>query len=176
MQTPYFTPLDFLGQDGDFSTAITDKGLCHVYNGDVMRATFAPTKRMNLLVSALDRREAVEPKLINGTRKIFEKYFLLNVADRYEMEIFLARSYNLSSIRSLRGRSVIYPRKKTPVSIAINEWLSYFDVRMNFVELLPGQQAVITVEPVSQVASEGFRRLSREHRGCLFREEALVEI
>ncbi len=84
MQEPYFSKLDFLGHNTDFHPAMTDVGVCDVFNGDAIKSTFKPSTRTDTLSRLLDPRErgSVKPKTINGSGTTFELKFLLNVADR----------------------------------------------------------------------------------------------
>ncbi len=67
-----------------FHPSVTDAGICHVYNGNSMNSTFAPSERTTAFQEALDpRTETVIPAMINGTGKIYEVTFWLNIADRY---------------------------------------------------------------------------------------------
>ena len=83
-QEPYFSPLDMSGaHEGEFQAALTDSGMCMVYNGNALRGTYSPSKRVDELSEAFDRRDASQSKMIEGTGRIFEKVFWINVQDRY---------------------------------------------------------------------------------------------
>ena len=62
--------------------ALTDMGLCSVYNGNALRNTFKRTERTKLLGDTLDVRRSFEPEMIKGTGRIAEHTFWLNLADR----------------------------------------------------------------------------------------------
>ncbi len=80
---PYFTPVDLaLKHDKDIFPALTDVGLCNVYNGETMASTYSSTKKHTEFIKLLDPRESFKPKMITGTGKISERTFWLNVADR----------------------------------------------------------------------------------------------
>ena len=55
--------------------------------------------------------------------------------------------------------------------VAINEWLSYFNVRMKQIEVRAGTEVIIKMEPVHHIVSEDFRNLVQEERQCLLHEE-----
>ena len=55
--------------------------------------------------------------------------------------------------------------------MAINEWLSYFNVRMKQIEVRAGTEVLIKVDPVHNVVSDAFRNLEQEERGCLLHDE-----
>ena len=95
--------------------------------------------------------------MTNGTGKISEKSFWLNLADK-----------------SLRNTLMHLPKQRGSALVAVNEWLSYFNVRVNHLEILAGREAIIKVEPTSHVATESFRELKR--RKCIFRDEKPVNI
>ena len=65
-----------------FRPAITDSGLCHVYNGAPMLSTYGESARMDELSSALDRRRSSRADKINGTGTGHRKTFWLNIGDR----------------------------------------------------------------------------------------------
>ena len=71
--------------------APTDVGLCKVYNGNSMKSTFADTKRMEDLRSSFDQRETFTPREVNGSGKIFQKTFWLDIGDRYSNNQSLMR-------------------------------------------------------------------------------------
>ena len=86
-QEPYLRSLDLETDNSEFYLAPTDVGLCQVYNGNSMMSTFAKTDRIEELSSALDQRESYDPKFINGSGKIYQKVFWLDIGDRYVKQI-----------------------------------------------------------------------------------------
>ncbi len=55
---------------------------------------------------------------------------------------------NLSTCtRSLRNKVVTLPKKKGSALIAVNDWLSYYNVRLNQLEVAAGTEAVIMLKP-----------------------------
>ena len=66
----------------EFNIGATDSGLCHILNGEDMRSTFAGTDRMKDLWESLDKRKSISAKYINGSGKIYEKTFWLDIGDR----------------------------------------------------------------------------------------------
>ena len=40
LQSPYFTPAELSGNEDEFFPALTDNGICHVYNGNSLRNTY----------------------------------------------------------------------------------------------------------------------------------------
>ena len=63
--------------------APTDVGLCHVYNGNSMKSTFVENDRIVALSSSLDQRDTFTPRNVNGSGKIFQKTFWLDIGERY---------------------------------------------------------------------------------------------
>ena len=63
------------------------------------------------------------------------------------------------------------PQTKGRAAIAINEYLSYYNVRMNSLDIIAGQDVTIKIKPVHHVASERFKSLDVEKRNCLFHDE-----
>ncbi len=66
------------------------------------------------------------------------------------------------------------PPTKGSATVSINEWLSYYNVRMNLIDVRAGQEVRIKVEPVYHSASDRFKALSLEQRKCRFRHETPV--
>ncbi len=48
--------------------------------------------------------------------------------------------------RSLRNLVPTLPKKKGSARIAVNEWLSYYNVRINHLEVVAGTEAVIKIK------------------------------
>ncbi len=81
---PYFTPMDLsYTHNKDFFPALTDSGLCQVYNGDAMGVTYSPRNKTKELASMLDPRTEFVPKMITGTGKISERTFWIPIGERY---------------------------------------------------------------------------------------------
>ena len=90
-QKPYFSPVDLSGvHEQDFHAALTDSGVCMVYNGNTMHGTYKSSTKVKELSDAFDKRDTIDPKKIEGTGRIFEKVFWLNLQDRYGSKIFMA--------------------------------------------------------------------------------------
>ena len=79
---PYPRSFDLEADSTEFKLAPTDVGLCQVYNGNTMKSTFSETVRIQELLSALDQRDSYVPKVINGSGKIYQKTFWLDIGDR----------------------------------------------------------------------------------------------
>ena len=73
-----------LKHDSDIFASLTDAGVCHVYNGNPVAATFKTVGKTGSLKRAIDPRSAseFEPKQITGTGKNAERTFWLNIADK----------------------------------------------------------------------------------------------
>ena len=76
--------------------------------------------------------------------------------------------------RSLRNEVFKTPRRRGSGLVSVNEWLSYFNVRLHHVEILAGQDVTLQLEPVHHVATDNFRSLGRERRNCKFREVRIL--
>ena len=48
-----------------------------------MKSTFTATKRTEALWAPLDTRDEMVPKFINGSGKIYQKTFWLDIGERY---------------------------------------------------------------------------------------------
>ena len=82
MQEPYLRSFEIETDSPKFHLAVTDAGLCQVYNGNTMKSTFAATERTEALWAPLDARDEMAPKSINGSGKIYQKTFWLDIGDR----------------------------------------------------------------------------------------------
>ncbi len=71
----------------------------------------------------------------------------------------------------MRNHILAYRKRKGSAKVSIKSWLSYFDVRMNHVEVRGGQDMLLKVQPVHHYATDAFRALYPEKRHCLFAEE-----
>ena len=73
---------------------------------------------MSELRHSMDPRPSpFSPKKINGTGKIYQKTLWLNAADR-----------SLDNVKA-------FEKRKGKLSLAFNDWHTYFDVRVNQLEL-----------------------------------------
>ena len=155
---PYFTPVDLGNEHSpDFKTAITDVGLCQVLNGDSLYSTFKESPRTKQLQHSFDPSKSdFEPKLINGTGKLFETTMWLNAANKF--------TANVNSFDKQEGKLIL----------AVNHWLTYYSVRVNQLELRPGTEVIIKVKPVKHSTSTQFKALSKNDRNCSFKEELEV--
>ena len=59
--------------------------------------------------------------------------------------------------------------------VAINEWLSYFNVRMKQIEVRAGTEVKIKMEPVQHIVSDDFRNLVQEERRCILHDEEVYD-
>ncbi len=155
--------MDLSGKhDADFIAAVTDSGVCDVYNGNAMANTYTPSPRMDELDRSLDARpsgHSTQPKKISSTGQTGQKVFWLNVADN-----------------SLRSRALGLPRRRGSAVVAINEWVSFHSVRTRHFEILAGQDVTVNVRPTQHVATERFAKLTALTRQCLFPHETVVII
>ena len=66
----------------EFNIGATDAGLCQILNGENMRSTYESTSRMEELWGSLDERQNMNPEMITGSGKIYERTFWLDIGDR----------------------------------------------------------------------------------------------
>ena len=133
-------------------------GICDVFNGNTFGNTFTRSSRTDIIRNFTDSREGpFQPKMINGTGKLHEVQFLLNIGGR-----------------SLANHNFSVPQMSSEAWLAINDWRSYFNVRTNYFQVNPGQRMDIVIQPVNHIASEDFKNLNKEDRDCLFRDEHKV--
>ena len=89
LQDPYFSPIAVLAGpkanlvDRSFVPAVTDRGLCHVYNGQTLRATYdSEDMRAKELSEVFDHRSSWKPYPILGTGKQHEVSWWINLRDK----------------------------------------------------------------------------------------------
>ena len=154
---PYFAPVDLDHTNIDFNPSITEAGVCQVYNGDSMHSLFKKTPRMNDLENVIDvRNTEIIPQRINGTGKISQKTFWLDASNKY-----------MASLNSFR-------KYKGSLLVAINDWQTYYSVRLNQIELKAGTEVIIKVNPVVHSTSADFKSLTLEERECRYPDEQQV--
>ena len=76
----------------------------------------------------------------------------------------------------MRALQPHYEATRGSAFVAINEWLSYFNVRMEQIEVRAGTEVIIKVEPVHHIVSEEFSILEVEERHCLLPEDKVYYI
>ena len=59
--------------------------------------------------------------------------------------------------------------------VAVNEWLSYFNVRMKQVEVRAGTEVIMKVEPVDHIVSGAFGELDQAERECRHKDEQVYK-
>ena len=132
----------------------TDAGACHVFNGNSLHSTYAENTRANQLKQSLDpRTREVTPEMINGTGNIYQMTMWLDAGNNY------------------RGSVNYFTKKKGEIVISINEWLSYYNVRINKLKFNAGTEVLIKVKPIKHTTSANFRELSIKKRQCRFEDE-----
>ena len=104
------------------------------------------------------RTEEIRPEMINGTGNIYQMTMWLDAGNKY------------------RGSVNYFTKKRGEILISINEWLSYYNVRINKLKFNAGTEVLIKVKPTKHTTSAGFRELSIEQRQCRFTDEIEVKI
>ena len=150
--------MDLSGRMSNFYPSLTDNGICNVFNGNSLLSTFKPGGKIDWFGTSLDQRPESKLEMIDGTGHLYQKMLWLNVADN-----------------SLKNHISSIPKRKGSAMVSVNEWLSYFNVRMNQIEVLAGQEVRLKIKPLVHVASDNFRSLTLEHRQCLFHDEITVQ-
>ena len=150
---PYFIQADLsLDDPMHFKPALTDAGICQVYNGDSLYSTFSSSARIQELQYSIDpRAEKLEPHTITGSGKISQIVMWLDSENKDPLE-----------------------KDEGSLMIALNSWQTYYDVRINQIELRAGKDIVIKVEPVVHSTSLDFKGLSLKDRKCRFVDEQEV--
>ena len=154
---PYFAPVDLDYTNIDFNPSVTEAGVCQVYNGDSMSSLFKETPRMNDLQNVIDlRKTEIVPQIINGTGKISQKTFWLDASNKY-----------MASVNSLK-------KYKGSLLVAINDWQTYYSIRLNQIELRGGTEVIVKVQPIIHSTTAEFQRLTLEERACRYNDEQQV--
>ena len=60
---------------------------------------------------------------------------------------------------------------RSTAGISLNEWLTYYNLRANQIEIMSGTATVVRLKPVQHVASDNFKSVTQEKRGCRFLDE-----
>ena len=67
-----------------------------------------------------------------------------------------------------------FERKSGGARLAINEWISYYNVLLNPLDLMAGHEYIIKVKPVQHIATQQIKDYDVQSRKCLFPEENKV--
>ena len=86
------------------------------------------------------------------------------------MSFFKSSKFN-ALIRSLFNHLAFLPNVKGTAMLAVNEWLSYYNVRTKPIKILAGQDVQIKLKPTFHRTSTMFRELTKEQRKCLYPDE-----
>ena len=68
-----------------------------------------------------------------------------------------------------------FTKKKGEIIVSVNEWLSYYNVRINKLKFNAGTEVLIKVKPIKHTTSANFRALSMDKRQCRFPHENEVK-
>ena len=63
------------------------------------------------------------------------------------------------------------PWPRGSATLNVNEWLKYFNVRSNPLDMVAGASYTVKMTPIQHTASPGIRDLHKLRRGCLFQDE-----
>ena len=72
------------------------------------------------------------------------------------------------SYKSLRPQ---IPWQQGSATLNVNEWLKYYNVRSNPIDITAGNSYIIKIRPVQHVASDRIRNIAIERRRCRFKHE-----
>ena len=75
------------------------------------------------------------------------------------------------STRSYNGLAADKPWRRGSASVNVNQWLKYFNVRSNSIDLVAGKSYIVKIKPIDHITQVGIRELSIEKRKCLYRDE-----
>ena len=146
--------------------------MCQVYNGNSMKSTFASTKRTEALWTSLDPRDIITSEIINGSGKIYQKTFWLDIGERYKnYSNDYLKLHSLAPCRSSEAYKPNNPWPRGSATLNINEWLKYFNVRSSPIDLVAGASYIIQMTPIQHTATSAVRNLDRQTRRCLYKDE-----
>ncbi len=63
------------------------------------------------------------------------------------------------------------PKRKGSAVIAVNDWTSYYNVRMNHLNIVAGREIVVKVKPSPHISTKRFKSLGVDKRECLLPHE-----
>ena len=89
----------------------------------------------------------------------------------FRPEEYVKCMIQISFARSMRASLPHIQATRGSAFVAINEWLSYFNVRMKQVEVRAGTEVIMKVEPVDHIVSGAFGELDRAERECRHKDE-----
>ena len=135
---------------------LTDVGLCHVYNGNSISQSFVTVGRNLYLQQSFEQNSGeFHPAKINGTGFQNQETFWFDVGIRYYFlgtwcTNILGDAIVINFNRSWESFTVSQQRRgpatlKGSAKIAINEWLSQFNVRGAQIEAPAGMETRIKI-------------------------------
>ena len=164
---------------------LTDAGLCHVYNGNSISQTFVNAGRNQYLKQSFEQNSGeFHPAKINGTGFQNQETFWFDVGIRYYflgnwctniLGDAIVNNFNRSweaftDSQQRRGPAAL----KGSAQIAINEWLSQFNVRVTQIEAPAGMETRIKITPTFRSAMDNIKALHPKDRHCQFHDEVKV--
>ena len=164
---------------------LTDAGLCHVYNGNSISQSFVNVGRNQYLQQSFEQNAGeFHPAKINGTGFQNQETFWFDVGIRYYLlgiwctnilgyaiEITFNRSWESFAVsQQRRGPATL----KGSAKIAINEWLSQFNVRGVQIEAPAGMETRIKISQTFRSAMGNIKALHPKDRKCQFLDEVKV--
>ena len=63
------------------------------------------------------------------------------------------------------------PWPRGSATLNVNEWLKYFNVRSNPIDMVAGASYTVKITPIQHTASPDIRYLDRKRRKCQFKDE-----
>ena len=78
---------------------------------------------------------------------------------------------NLLCYRHLSTFHGEYERKRGSAILAFNEWISYYNIILNPLDLKAGHEYIIKVKPEKHIANHQIKDYDVQSRKCLFPEE-----
>ncbi len=73
--------------------------------------------------------------------------------------------------RSLKSLIPALPKTRGQAMISVNEWLAFHNVRSNHVTVSGGEEVILKVKPVKNMATGSFAKMDKKDRGCKFQRE-----
>ena len=85
---------------------------------------------------------------------------------KYNINIFSINLLIFHLFRSSTNLNEGLYKRKGKILIAVNEWLTFYNVRVNQINLITGREILLKIKPTQHTASDSVKALSVKSRNC----------
>ena len=85
---------------------------------------------------------------------------------KYNIKIFWITLLIFHLFRSSTNLNEGLYKRKGKILIAVNEWLTFYNVRVNQINLITGREILLKIKPTQHTASDSVKALSVKSRNC----------